>query len=328
MDTLDSIKRIDLCMQRIRIWQEMDQADKPRKVDEALRAVDDFIDCIEKIGKLQPIVARLRQSILDKVFRYTGYCWQALVLGRSGWREAEPELSLGDIRARVAVLISDLMPLHRTTICEKSQVFYATDRLLTANGDYSGSSETGQILHYGEMKVSIPQDLRRGGSLEEPQSRDLGPYVHICDKKNFFGEEDFFRELNVYINEKAGCPDMLIYIHGFNTQLDKNVRRLAKLKKDLDFEGAVILYSWSSAGEVSAYYTDESAVCATISLLHEFIWNIQHKVPDEYKSVSGCELKSYFQQFYFWPSVNAYLTIFICSCRSRRPDIHVRAGFT
>lgn len=185
-------------------------------------------------------------------------------------------------------------------ICEKNQVFYATDRPLTVDCEYSGIPEPRGTLHYGEMVVSIPWDHRRGGNLKEPDGTDpqnyLEPFVHICEEKKFLGDsEAFFRELNVYINGKARCPDVLIVIHGFNSSLKKNVRRLAKLKKDLEFEGAVILYSWTSAGQKRAYQSDEKTVWQTIPLLSEFIWNIQHKVLDEYKSVSGCELNSSFQ---------------------------------
>ena len=192
-------------------------------------------------------------------------------------------------------------------ICEKSQVFYATDRPLTVKNEYGEIPVSSGTLHYGEMVVSIPWRLSRGGKLEDPPVTDssyhLEPFVHICDGgKRFLGDkEDFFRNLNAYINEKAGCPDVLIYIHGYNATLAKNVRRLAKLKRDLDFEGAVILYSWASAGSVLAYLSDAKSVYATTSLLCRFIEDIQLKVLDEYNSVSGCELNSYFQQFTFWP---------------------------
>ena len=321
-------------MQRIEISQAMDKTDNPGKVEEALRAVDDFTGCINKNGKLRPIVNTLRPSKLGNACRYIRYLGEALFDFSCNSQELEPDWLLDGIRTTVGQLIREVKPLHR--IHEDIliiQVFYTTDRLLTVDGEYGGIPESRKTLHYGKTGVSIPRDLRRGAKLEAPQAGDaqycLEPYVHICEEKRFLEDkEGFFRELNVYINEKAGRPDVLIYIHGYNAKLTKDVRCLAKLKKDLDFEGAVILYSWSSGGEIAAYYSDERTVCATISPLHEFILDIQHKVLDGYKSVGSCELNSYFQQFYFWPSINAYLAIFTCSCRSRRPDIHVRAGFT
>ena len=296
-------------MQRIQISEPMYPTDYPRRVHEAAGAVDNFIEFLGRYDTLKPYVDPLRPSEVGKTLSYVGHLGRSLFRGSSDCQKLQAqkdvEQLLNGIRSRVELWIGELQPSSRSVrtnpitvpICE---VFFATDRPLTVNNEYGETPVSSGILHYGEMVVSIPSRLSRGGKLEDPPVTDgpyhLEPFVHICEGgKRFLGDkEDLFRNLNAYINEKAGCPDVLIYIHGYNTTLAKNVRRLAKLKRDLDFEGAVILYSWASAGTMQGYPADEETVCATTPLLCQFIKDIQNEVLDEYNSVSGCELNSYF----------------------------------
>jgi hypothetical protein len=277
-------------MQEIVTSPGIDPTDLPEKVNMAVEAVDDFIAFLKKNDALKPFVDDLRPKKFARWMRYFGCLSKSLIKFGDPIQEpqrasnVEPLLKLmGD---RVLELIEKIKLPYRSIIWEKHQVFYTTERPLTVDGHYceSPESRSRETLHYGEIVVSIPRDHRRGGSLKET-------FVRICDKPKTFRENDFFEELNVYIDKKARCPDVLIFIHGFKSHPEKTVRRLAKLKKDLEFEGAVILYSWKSGGKKRAYYSDEENVCATIWLLYEFILKIQHKVLDEYKSVSGCELK-------------------------------------
>lgn len=280
----------------------MDPKNLREKVNVAVRAVDDFIAFLKKNDTLKPFICDIEPKNSERCYNYFKCLGKSYFKIQEPQRTSDIEWLLKLMRDMVPELLEEIKPSPLTDrgipICD--QVFYTTDRPLTVDWEYSGTPEPGGTLRYGEMVVSIPRDHRRGGKLKEPHRTHpqnyLAPFVHICDDKRFLGDsEAFFRELNVYINGKARCPDVLIVIHGFNSDLKKNVRRLAKLKKDLEFEGAVILYSWTSAGKKWAYQSDEKTVCATIPLLSKFIWNIQHKVLDEYKSVSGCELNSSFQ---------------------------------
>lgn len=299
-DTLDNIYVLVLCMQDFRICDEMDPTNLSRIVDKSVIGVDRFINFITKDGTR---INTRKPSQVAKISTYVKIMRESLSWSNPSEEHLHlritPERYLKELRDIVSSLIQELKPLQRGCVATetfKSPVLYVTDRPLTVDGEYSGIPQPRETLHYGSMLVSIPGNLRRGGKLQGPQTTDLGLFVHICGDTQFFGDrEAFFRELNAHINGDAGCPDVLIFIHGYNSILKKNVRRLAKLKKDLDFEGTVVLYSWTSAEDKWEYYSDEKTVCATTSLLYNFILDIQQEVLHQFQSVSCCKLNEFFR---------------------------------
>jgi pimeloyl-ACP methyl ester carboxylesterase len=54
----------------------------------------------------------------------------------------------------------------------------------------------------------------------------------------------------------AGSGRVLIYVHGYNTTFQEALVRAARLKRDLDFAGPVIAFSWPSAAKSTAFLTD------------------------------------------------------------------------
>jgi esterase/lipase superfamily enzyme len=161
-------------------------------------------------------------------------------------------------------------------------VFYATDR--KPSGDtvpetfYTGvrfNPRTGEdSLLYGVAEVSIPRD-HRIGEIERPSLWRLeyreDPNKHVV----ILGvtpqkADDFFQKLSGGVSASE-THDLLVFIHGYNTTFADALRRTAQIFYDLDFDGAPILYSWPSAGEVSKYPVDETNVEWTTPHLLAFL---------------------------------------------------------
>src|SRR5262249_687546 len=65
---------------------------------------------------------------------------------------------------------------------------------------------------------------------------------------------------NQELFREATAQDVLLYIHGFNTDFEFAVLRAAQLKCDLEFPGTAMAMSWPSAGEVGKYQQDRQRV--------------------------------------------------------------------
>ncbi|KAI5072800.1 hypothetical protein GOP47_0012906 [Adiantum capillus-veneris] len=93
------------------------------------------------------------------------------------------------------------------------------------------------------------------------------------DFSSFVENISTFNSLQSSLNTSftAGGSDVLIFIHGFDTNFDSAIKRTAQLKYDLNFPGAAIAYSWNSAGSLDAYFEDETAIEITIPYFASFL---------------------------------------------------------
>lgn len=54
--------------------------------------------------------------------------------------------------------------------------------------------------------------------------------------------------------------ELLLFIHGYNTDFDEAMRRTAQISWDTRFQGAAVLFSWPSKPSVAGYTADEAGV--------------------------------------------------------------------
>ncbi len=54
--------------------------------------------------------------------------------------------------------------------------------------------------------------------------------------------------------------ELLLFVHGYNTDFDEAMRRTAQISWDTRFEGAAVLFSWPSKPSVAGYTADEAGV--------------------------------------------------------------------
>jgi esterase/lipase superfamily enzyme len=158
------------------------------------------------------------------------------------------------------------------------RVFYATDRQPTGDTApgkfYGGERQTDESLHLGTLEVSIPRDHRMG-NIERPSIWRLefreDPDKHVV----LLGvapksEQEFYSELATKVASSAN-KDAFVFIHGFDNTFEQAAWRTAQLSYDLGFQGAPILYSWPSKGELAAYNADEATVDWATPHLEKFL---------------------------------------------------------
>ncbi len=130
-----------------------------------------------------------------------------------------------------------------------ARVYYVTDRL--ADGTPGGFGyRPGKSASCGTVDAAIPAAKRPGdhnqfAATVKPVSvscaRDGAPFGGLVAK---------------IAAETPACRRVLIFVHGYNTGFETAALRTAQLKSDAQFACAAIAFSWSSAGQRTAYKDD------------------------------------------------------------------------
>ncbi|KAH9556398.1 hypothetical protein CY35_07G024800 [Sphagnum magellanicum] len=167
------------------------------------------------------------------------------------------------------------------------EVFYATDRHVTVDGEYIGrhsatsAGREGKELHYGITTVGIPDE--EGATAKEPPLK----HVEILSIDTTLQHENrgFVKKINdELLAQEASAREVLLYIHGYNVNHKDAIKQAAQLKHSLKFKGLVIVYSWPSNGTLWGYKHDEKLIEKSAPWLHQFIMTLLTEV-EEVKKV-------------------------------------------
>lgn len=91
------------------------------------------------------------------------------------------------------------------------------------------------------------------------------------------------RFLNDLRKQQATSADVLVFVHGFNVDLDHAIARAAQLAEDIPFHGTIIAFSWQSQGRTGAYRADEQTA-------ERYFWNLAELLHDLKTQMPDCRL--------------------------------------
>lgn len=146
-------------------------------------------------------------------------------------------------------------------------VYFATDRVVAPGPliEASFTDEPDMKMKFGYAVVSIPKS-HLIGNVERPRWK----WYKLGTEKEDDGSHFRVRELvplaqDAFIAQlKADTDSLLLYIHGYNQSFSDAVFKAAQIAFDANFGGAVMAFSWPSAGNLFKYDKDrESAEFAT-----------------------------------------------------------------
>lgn len=148
-----------------------------------------------------------------------------------------------------------------TDIAGKVEIFVATTREASAEPVYF-SGERGPKLSFARLDFTVPRS-HKPGELELPDSGPSDPAKHFTvtgvqrlDLTPVIA--DVRREI---MRRPASQRDVLVFVHGFNTNFADAAFRLAQIVHDAGFKGVPVLFTWPSRGQLIAYpYDRESAL--------------------------------------------------------------------
>jgi esterase/lipase superfamily enzyme len=185
---------------------------------------------------------------------------------------------------------NSLKKVHGGPAYKAMHVFYGTDRDVDTSGIYTVAGgrtqpkvhrftdERGRELKLGRATVTIPKS-HRFGALELPFSFSI-PFTSVQISAAPFGHLHFtlpeleiqdlasFRNSVASINSASNPKEALIFVHGYNMDLDNALFRAAQLAFDLKHDGFTAAYSWPSNGD---YLFSRESARQAVTYFKEFI---------------------------------------------------------
>lgn len=169
-----------------------------------------------------------------------------------------------------AIMAPDDMPLEAPIIVEDAgepyhivRLFFATNRGLTGETAPPAAqfNREDDALRYGVAEVSIPLN-HEVGHLESQGFVaslfvDPDPKRHVILQTMDVLDVDLVMQLLEDEIEQEG-PSTLLYVHGFNTNVDTAARRAGQLTYDLDWQGPSFFFVWPSQENMLAYTRDRT----------------------------------------------------------------------
>lgn len=148
-------------------------------------------------------------------------------------------------------------------------VYVATTREHDPADARAFTSDRAEEVSYAEYTISIPPS-HKPGNIEWP-TRLVNPARDFAVTGfRELGPADFAKEVAKPRN--GGPPDVGVFVHGFNTNFQESLFRMAQMTADANIDGgASILFAWPSEGQLSGYISDKDAVTYSRDQLAELL---------------------------------------------------------
>ena len=125
--------------------------------------------------------------------------------------------------------------------------------------------EDADSLQFAAVSVNVPSYRARGtGELPRPGTLRDNAFTYRPDPlRDFYvtstipvDSARFVQRLSTELGATRS-RDLLVFVHGYNVSFEDAAVRAAQVAADINFDGAVLLFSWPSAAAVSAYVRDQ-----------------------------------------------------------------------
>lgn len=150
-----------------------------------------------------------------------------------------------------------LVPVAKPPAEAKTRTVLAVttrDRADGASG-HLFSGERGDTARYASLTLSLPKGRAPGSVPTDADSPDPDKHIALLSAREL-GAAEF---AGLARSELKTRRRALVFTHGYNTQFDEAVVRLAQIVDDTGYAGLPVLFSWPSRGEVRDYGYDKDS---------------------------------------------------------------------
>jgi esterase/lipase superfamily enzyme len=124
-------------------------------------------------------------------------------------------------------------------------------------------------LNYAAFKVAIPPE-HQAGHIEWPTSIP-NPALSFATVQQEVLDRRRFEQLITARSSSRVPLKASVFVHGFNTNFQEALFRLAQLTADANIGGVPILFAWPSEAKLTGYVADKDAVAASRDQLAEVL---------------------------------------------------------
>jgi esterase/lipase superfamily enzyme len=141
-------------------------------------------------------------------------------------------------------------------------------------GDRLGGPSAERARFYRQV-VTMPPG-RTPGSIPRPQVGGENPRRHAVLADRSALTPDAFRAgvAEAVSGQASDRRDVLVYVHGFNTDYDEAAFRLVQVASDAGFRGTHVLFTWPSYRRVLAYSGDREVATASRDALEKLLTDL------------------------------------------------------
>jgi len=164
-----------------------------------------------------------------------------------------------------------LKPVAATDVGKKVNVLVATTRERSTTDQFAFTNDRAAVLSYEEYTISVPPD-HVPGKIEWPAEPPGNPAKNfVVTKATSLDETGFNANL---FDGKVASGDVAVFVHGYNTNYQEGVFRVAQLLNDSQFPGEVVAFSWPSRGTLTGYVADRESSTYSRDYLETFLNNL------------------------------------------------------
>ncbi len=145
-------------------------------------------------------------------------------------------------------------------------IFVGTSRGPDPDAGEEFGGTRSRTTRYARLDVSVPPD-RVAGKIDWPKPRqkpDPQTQFLATNEKVYASAADFRSAVGQAIKQEQGTRrEVVVFVHGFNTNFPEGAYRLAQLGHDLSVNAVLVHYSWPSLAHPLGYaYDRDSALFA------------------------------------------------------------------
>jgi esterase/lipase superfamily enzyme len=134
------------------------------------------------------------------------------------------------------------------------------------------------MANYAELTISIPPNHKQSqiewpGRKPDPRKSFAVVGQSVLDQKSFIAD--------VQNTSGPGPRNVGVFVHGYNTNFQEALFRLAQLSADRDVQATPILFSWPSQGAVAGYVADKDAATYSRDYLADLMVELSHTPGNE-----------------------------------------------
>ncbi|WP_414474049.1 alpha/beta hydrolase [Microvirga sp. M2] len=136
-------------------------------------------------------------------------------------------------------------------------VYVATTRERAAPGQNVFTAGRAPSLNYAEFTISIPPG-HRPGEIEWPGTAPDPATSFVTLSQTVLDEAAFRKRIGGRTG--PGGRDAGVFVHGYNTNFQEALFRLAQLSADSQLDTVPVLFAWPSEAAITGYVADREAV--------------------------------------------------------------------
>jgi esterase/lipase superfamily enzyme len=151
-------------------------------------------------------------------------------------------------------------------------VYTATTRARAVPGSNIYTNYRSASSNYGEFRISLPPG-HQPGNIEWPTGPS-DPAVSFATVQQSVLDRTTFERRTVA--RENGSKGVGVFVHGFNTNFQEALYRVAQLKADSHVDGLPVLFAWPSEAKITGYLADKDAVTYSRDQLVDLLTMLAH----------------------------------------------------